>query len=85
MTTVGNAVKITNFKVPSSYLIEDEENPGSLILDCEYKYQSSETGIVVTWDLDGERIYQWIAGRDKNNQIRSPTITVSIFKKEKKM
>lgn len=79
MTTVGSAVKITSFKVPSSYIIEDEENPGTLILDCEYKYQPGED-IVVSWELNGTRIYQWIAPNDKTPSAPSaPSVTVSIL------
>ena len=79
MSTVGGAVKITNFKVPSSYLIEDEENPGTLILDCEYKFESGEVGIVVSWWLNDTRIYQWIPNEKKPSP---PSVTVSIFKEK---
>lgn len=57
---VGNAVKITNFNVPSSYVIEDEENPDTLILDCAYEIEPNEKGIVLKWHLNGTMIYQWI-------------------------
>lgn len=78
MSTVGSAVKITNFNVPSSYLIEDEENPGTLILDCEYKIESGEIGIVVDWWLNDTRIYQWIPNEKKSS---SPSVTVSKYLK----
>lgn len=57
---VGNAVKITDFSVPSSYVIEDEENPNPLILDCAYESEPNEKGIVLKWHLNGTLIYQWI-------------------------
>lgn len=57
---VGNAVNITNFKVPSWHIIQDEDNPQPLILDCEYDYQPGEQGIVLKWLLNGTEIYQWI-------------------------
>lgn len=79
MTTVGGAVKITNFKVPSSYIIEDEEKPDNpLILDCEYEFQPNETGIVLSWWSNSTRIYQWIVN-DK-----PPTVLVSIAQKQTK-
>lgn len=58
--TVGNAVKITNFQVPSWHIIKNEENPQPLILDCEYDFQPNEEGIVLKWLLNGTEIYQWI-------------------------
>lgn len=57
---VGNAVKITDFNVPSSYVIEDEENPDTLILDCAYEIEPNEKGIVLKWHLNSTMIYQWI-------------------------
>lgn len=57
---VGSAVKITSFVVPSSYVIEDEENPGQLVLDCAYESEPNEKGIVVKWWLNDSAIYQWI-------------------------
>ncbi|XP_031622373.1 uncharacterized protein LOC116340193 [Contarinia nasturtii] len=58
--TVCNAVNITDFNVPSHYVIEDEENPDSLILDCAYESVPGEEGIVLKWYLNGTLIYQWI-------------------------
>lgn len=58
--TVGNAVNITEFNVPGSYVIEDEENPGTLILDCAYESEPNEKGVVLKWLLNGTLIYQWI-------------------------
>lgn len=78
MSTVGGAVKITNFNVPSSYIIEDEENPGTLILDCEYKYESGEVGIVLDWWLNDTRIYQWIPNEKKSS------VTVSTLNRQRK-
>lgn len=72
MATVGGAVKITNFKVPASYIIEDEEKPNPLILDCEYKLQSNETGIVISWNFGDTRIYQWIVEK------KPPAVTVLV-------
>lgn len=60
---VGNAVNITEFNVPSSYVIEDEENPGTLILDCAYESEPNEKGVVLKWLLNGTLIYQWIPDR----------------------
>lgn len=54
------AVRITKFEVPTSYVIEDEENPGELILDCAYEIEPNEKGIVLRWLLNGTLIYQWI-------------------------
>lgn len=56
---VGVAVKITDFSVPSSYVIGDE-NPDPLILDCAYESEPNEKGIVLKWHLNGTLIYQWI-------------------------
>lgn len=79
MPTVGGAVKITNFKVPSSYLIEDDEKPDSpLVLDCEYKFQPNETDIVLSWSLNGARIYQWIV------EEKPPAVIVSITQEQTK-
>lgn len=61
--SVGNAVNITEFNVPSSYVIEDEENPGTLILDCAYESEPNEKGVVLKWLLNGTLIYQWIPDR----------------------
>ncbi|XP_055313633.1 uncharacterized protein LOC129574956 [Sitodiplosis mosellana] len=60
IVTVGVAVKITDFSVPSSYVIGDEENPDPLILDCAYESEPNEKGIVLKWHLNGTLIYQWI-------------------------
>lgn len=46
--------------MPTSYVIEDEENPGELILDCAYEIEPNEKGIVLRWLLNGTSIYQWI-------------------------
>lgn len=46
--------------MPSSYIIEDEENPGTLILDCAYEFEPTENGIVLQWLLNGTLIYQWL-------------------------
>lgn len=73
MTTVGSAAKITNFKVPKSYVIKDEENPGTLVLDCEYTYEPDEHGIVLWWELNDDRIYQWIP------EDKKISVTVSIY------
>lgn len=59
---VGLAVRITKFEVPTSYVIEDEENPGELILDCAYETEPNEKGVVLRWLLNGTLIYQWIPG-----------------------
>lgn len=62
--TVSNAVKITDFSVPSSYVIEDEENPDPLVLDCAYESEPKEAGIVIKWYLNGTLIYQFIPGQE---------------------
>ncbi|CAD7089041.1 unnamed protein product [Hermetia illucens] len=54
------AVMITNLKVPTTYTLEDIKNPDPLILDCEYEVDSTETGFVLKWLLNGVQIYQWI-------------------------
>lgn len=53
-------MKITSFEVPSQYIIEDEENPGTLVLDCAYESEPNEPGIVLKWWLNDTTIYQWI-------------------------
>lgn len=65
-------MKITNFNVPSSYIIEDDDKP--LILDCEYTFQPNESGIILLWKLNDTRIYQWIVDE------KPPTVIVSITK-----
>lgn len=77
MTTVGGAAKITNFKVPSSYIIEDGEKPDNpLVLDCEYEFQPNETGRQISWWLNSTKIYQWIV------ETKPPTVLVSITQKQ---
>jgi len=53
-------VKITNLKVPPTYILEDAENPQMLLLDCEYDVSPHETGFVLKWLLNEQQIYQWI-------------------------
>lgn len=66
---VGSAVKITNFQVPSWHIIENEENPQPLILDCEYDFQANEEGIVLKWLLNDTEIYQWIPGSKPSSRV----------------
>lgn len=77
MTIVGGAVRITHFKVPKSYIIENEENPGTLTLECEYTYEPSETGVAVSWRLHDKGIFQWIP------QKKTHPTTVSINRKRR--
>lgn len=56
-----HSVKITNLKVPSTYILEQTtKTPEALILDCEYLIRQDETGFVLKWLLDDNPIYQWI-------------------------
>lgn len=59
--SVCHSVKITNLKVPSTYILEQTtKTPAALILDCEYLIRQDETGFVLKWLLDDSPIYQWI-------------------------
>lgn len=62
---VGHAVRITNLKVPSVYIVNDtdgEANP-ELVLDCEYEVNSTHPGFVLKWLLNDQPIYQWIGDK----------------------
>lgn len=59
--SVCQAVKITNLKVPSVYILDNSENPEALILDCEYDVSPQEPGFVLKWWFNEHQIYQWIA------------------------
>lgn len=73
--TVCNTVKITNLKVPSTYIIENtpatakggkstlKNRLNHLILDCEYEIDAGEQGFVLKWLLNNHMIYQWIPTR----------------------
>lgn len=79
--TVGNAVKITEFQVPSSYIIGNEENPSdSLILDCAYEESMpNEKDITLKWFLNDTQIYQWMPGKPARALVSIPvSITITI-------
>lgn len=42
------------------YVLENSENPETLILDCEYDVIDKEKGFVLKWLFNGHQIYQWI-------------------------
>lgn len=54
-------MKITNLKVPSQYILERNQNPEPLLLDCEYDLPAGEKGFVLKWYLNDQLIYQWIS------------------------
>lgn len=61
---VGTAVKITDFKVPNSFVIYKDD---PLILDCAYEIDPKEDveGVTVKWSFNGTLIYQWLPAHGK--------------------
>lgn len=58
--SASQAVQITNFIVPTEHILCNKENPEPLLMDCEYEIDTSDKGLVLTWQLNGINIYQWI-------------------------
>lgn len=57
----ADGAKITNLKVPSTFLIEESDGKSNgLILDCEYDVDPAEKGFVLKWLQNDITIYQWI-------------------------
>lgn len=69
--SVSNAVKITNLKVPSVYILSNNENPEPLILDCEYDVSLRENGFVLKWLFNDHQIYQWIPSNHQPHSLVS--------------
>lgn len=71
IVSVCNAVKITNLKVPSVYILSNTENPEPLILDCEYDVSLRENGFVLKWLFNDHQIYQWIPSNHQPHSLVS--------------
>lgn len=56
---VCSAVKINSITVPSTYVLKSEES-NSIVLDCDYTADESESGFVLKWMLNSVAVYQWI-------------------------
>ena len=56
---VCSAVQIHSITVPSTYVLKSEE-PNSIVLDCDYKADETESGFVLKWLLNNVAVYQWI-------------------------
>ena len=60
---IVNAVKITNLRVPSTYIFSENvvnSTNKPLVLDCEYDIKAKENGFVLKWYFNGKMIYQYI-------------------------
>lgn len=58
-----SAVRITRFNVSSTHILENQEHPSELVLDCDYDIDPHERGFVLKWLLNNSQIYQWIPGQ----------------------
>ena len=65
LISVCDALKITNLRVPATYVLEhNSRNPAPLILDCEYELdENEEKGFVLKWFLGEQAVYQWIPSK----------------------
>ncbi|XP_059608125.1 uncharacterized protein LOC132255967 [Phlebotomus argentipes] len=67
VTDIGgniSGVSIKKLRVPPVYVLDDTANAirNPLILDCDYKVEQGESGLVVKWLQNGQPVYQWIPG-----------------------
>lgn len=67
--TEVNCLVLTEIEGPSLVVIEDE-NVGSIPMNCHFKVEEESNSLVVKWTKDNNVVFQYIKGHGANVIVR---------------